>query len=627
MQIKGKAGKAKKVRLKHRFNLKRMKEEIKIAKKVQERIRTRLKSAKQKSDTRFEKIKEDIKQDFLMNKKKMKQFGHNIKAFPQNLLEKKYAYEIATLELEKLKKEFKKKFVIVQIDALSYKTLKLAIDQGYCPFIKKLLKKKRYHLTNYNCGIPSWTPFVQAGIMYGDNSGIPNFRFIDKKKRKNYSHASSWHVKELEKMLYAKNKGILVEGASYMNHYSGDAKRNVLTMSKMNKKEYLSKLKGVKIARLVFLNPLAVLRTTFQFMREFFTDIAETIVYNIKAFFTGKTANMSFFLFPFRRTFTNVTFRQMITKGALLDLKRGVPRIYVNFNSYDELSHQRGPITRSAFVVLKDVDNSIRTIFKNKPEDYDFYLLSDHGQEDSVNFQKKYDQTLEKIIKKVANVKTIEYGDVYEEKYAFTVNVTQRLRQVAKTLSLPLRMIAKMIAQFISWGVGHVPLKLKWGSNKIFLQTADCLSGVYFTFTTEQANISEIDKRYPLLIPTLINHEGIEFVIGKEDNCTVVLSKHGRAVIDHGLTIFGKNILKKFGEPSKIARQLKYFMDLKNQGDLMLLGAFNNGISTSFTKHIGVHGGFGGEMCNAFFISKKKFDLSNVINSTALYKIFKAYSQ
>src|SRR5439155_4370270 len=45
------------------------------------------------------------------------------------------------------------------------------------PFVQHLIDAEGYELHRYRCGVPSTTPFAQAGILYGDNIEIPSFRW------------------------------------------------------------------------------------------------------------------------------------------------------------------------------------------------------------------------------------------------------------------------------------------------------------------------------------------------------------------------------------------------------------------------------------------------------------------
>ncbi len=75
----------------------------------------------------------------------------------------------------------KKKLLIVQIDGLSCDRLGRAMKNGYMPTLKKLVDSGGYKPVRFRTGIPSTTPFAQAGILYGDNFNIPSFTWFDKK--------------------------------------------------------------------------------------------------------------------------------------------------------------------------------------------------------------------------------------------------------------------------------------------------------------------------------------------------------------------------------------------------------------------------------------------------------------
>src|SRR5438445_12501715 len=73
--------------------------------------------------------------------------------------------------------------VILHIDGLGADSLEEALSEGLMPFTKHLLDAEGYEIHPYRCGIPSTTPFAQAGILYGDNSEIPSFRWWDRDRR------------------------------------------------------------------------------------------------------------------------------------------------------------------------------------------------------------------------------------------------------------------------------------------------------------------------------------------------------------------------------------------------------------------------------------------------------------
>src|SRR4030088_3455427 len=72
--------------------------------------------------------------------------------------------------------------IMLQIDALAYSDLRRALELGLCPTIARLMREG-LDLRRWFCGLPSATPYCQAGMFHGENDGIPAFRFYDKLAR------------------------------------------------------------------------------------------------------------------------------------------------------------------------------------------------------------------------------------------------------------------------------------------------------------------------------------------------------------------------------------------------------------------------------------------------------------
>src|SRR5207253_2853594 len=72
--------------------------------------------------------------------------------------------------------------VVIHVDGLSHARLTAAVEQGHMPFVSHLMTAEGYESLSYRCGVPSTTPFAQAGILYGDNDEIPSYRWWDKER-------------------------------------------------------------------------------------------------------------------------------------------------------------------------------------------------------------------------------------------------------------------------------------------------------------------------------------------------------------------------------------------------------------------------------------------------------------
>jgi len=58
-----------------------------------------------------------------------------------------------------------KGLVILHVDGLSAAALERALAAGQMPFVRRLLDAEGYQVRPYRCGVPSTTPFAQAGIL------------------------------------------------------------------------------------------------------------------------------------------------------------------------------------------------------------------------------------------------------------------------------------------------------------------------------------------------------------------------------------------------------------------------------------------------------------------------------
>ena len=87
-----------------------------------------------------------------------------------------------------------KGLVMMHIDGVGYRFLQRALEQGRMPKLAALIRADGYEVLPYRCGIPSTTPFCQAGILYGDNSEIPSYRWWDKEAKLlvGFGHGSSF---------------------------------------------------------------------------------------------------------------------------------------------------------------------------------------------------------------------------------------------------------------------------------------------------------------------------------------------------------------------------------------------------------------------------------------------------
>ena len=118
----------------------------------------------------------------------------------------------------KVKKPLEKKgFVIFQIDGLSYEAVKKALSLNLMPHLKKIITGDGYSFDKYFIGVPSDTPFFQAGLLYGNNDNVPGFRWIERETGDEIIFKKPESAGYIEEALAKKNRGLLIGGSSYVN--------------------------------------------------------------------------------------------------------------------------------------------------------------------------------------------------------------------------------------------------------------------------------------------------------------------------------------------------------------------------------------------------------------------------
>src|ERR1700733_1285460 len=244
----------------------------------------------------------------------------------------------------------------IQIDALAYGDLRRALRLGYCPTIARMLRESNADLRRWFCGLPSATPYCQAGILYGENAGIPAFRFYDKALRQVVTCNAPEGVQYIRDRIKA--PGVLAGGSSYVNLLDGDAQTVAFTVATRQRMSVYRRLGGTRMALLIALHPVRMVRMVAQSAVEWLREEWERLWGEL----TG-TVTHAEGIFPYLRILSNVVMRELQTMAIMLDLYLGVPIIYTTFMQYDELGHHFGPRSRQAPAVSYRVayDESLGT--------------------------------------------------------------------------------------------------------------------------------------------------------------------------------------------------------------------------------------------------------------------------
>jgi hypothetical protein len=549
-------------------------------------------------------------------------------------------------------KAAKRGFIVIQVDGLAYDHLVQAMARGAAPYIKRLIGAGRLRLASWQCGLPSTTPAVQAGIMFGNNWNIPGFRWYDKAQRRAIVCKLPSPVQALQKRISDGRPGILTGGVSYYNMYDGGAEWSVFTLSALRAPRFFEGVRGLGIMLLFLLSPLRVLRIIRLAIWNYLLDVSRRLL----AIFRPSVYHPFDLLSPMTAIFTRVLFQEIITFGVQLDIYRGVPSIYLNNVTYDEVAHGVGPTHPAAFSAVKNIDRQVAQIDKMLrrygQRTYDLYILSDHGMSPSIPFKAHFGLSLgDYILEQVGEPLILDerWGApghaltqahyLLEELRGLEVRLSSRSMAVVRAAReylarrLPGDPDAELLAPSEMPHTNEYD-RTEWEHwdqerrSDIAVRISGPLAHVYFNLSDQRLNLSDIALLYPTLLTRLIEHPGIGLVVGREGEETVMVGRSGTLTVDRTLDrLRGSNPLHGLSDPHLQAERIDYVASFPLSGDLMLLGAWENGTVITFEDQIGTHGGLGGPQEKPFLLYPAGLQLpSGAIQSPCdLYPIFVQY--
>lgn len=522
-------------------------------------------------------------------------------------------------------------FVIVQIDGLAYDYLIEGMARGHTPRIQRLLSWGGYRLARWRCGLPSSTPAVQAGLMFGDAFDIPGFRWYEKDKGWSVACKVPRAARALQSRAAGARPGILRGGSSYMSLLDGGANLSLLTLGSLRGGHLLENVKGAGFLLLFLLSPWRALRAAFLSVWEYFRDLLKRLT----TLFVPGYYEPPRFISPFLKVIADVVFRELQTFSAYLDIHRGTPAIYTNYYGYDEAAHHFGANNSEAFRALRSIDRDIgrleRLARRARRCQYDFYIMSDHGQTPSASFRRLYGVTLGQLI--TENVETTlsvhERSSGEQTSEARAQILSAELRDMEARLRPAGARLLRAARRFVDERA-RLYDEAEWDMTRredVVVRNSGSLAHVYFNVNSRALDLSEIALLYPRLLPSLLEHPGIGWIVGRQGDQVVVMNQGGTLTLGQSKHVEGQDPLADLPEPGYSACQLQRLAGYPHSGDLILLGAWREGRVVTFEDQVASHGGLGGPQDYPFIIypAHTVLSLDGRDGPVALYEHFMGY--
>ena len=499
------------------------------------------------------------------------------------------------------------------------------MELGFTPTLSRLVNEDGFTLRRWFCGLPSATPYCQAGIFHGENDGIPAFRFYDKAAGRVVTCNAPEGVQYIRDRIRA--PGALADGSSYVNLLDGDASTVAFTVATRERTSVYRRLGGTRMALLILLHPLRVLRMLFQGVGEWLREEWE----RARGEWVGRVTHAEG-IFPFLRIFTNVVVRELQTIAILLDVYLGVPVIYSTFMQYDELAHHFGSTSRFALADLRRTDARIREIQRMAQSaggrGYDLVVLSDHGMTPSVSYRVRFRESLGTTVQRILDGDAFRTGEMPIQSLAsfaqmseyapVGARVVDSVADVAKSRSV--KRSLRRLGQWVRsrYGIRELLLPEKYRVNAthgVVVTYSSCLALVYFAEDDARLTLADIaqSSRRASLYDALREHPGIGLLATLDTLGVHLQSRAGRARIVDGIVevLEGTNPLEPYGTDPLTVRAVEALVRQPNAGDIVLFGAYDGYEIVSFDDQVGAHGSAGGDQVWPFLIAPGALRIAN----------------
>ena len=525
--------------------------------------------------------------------------------------------------------------VIIQIDGLSHPVMRNQIRAGRAPVMSRWLRTEGYRLSRWEAMLPSQTSASQAGILHGNNDGIPAFRWYEKKDGR---LLVSNHPKDAAEIVRraSDGEGLLSNGgASVGNLVTGDASRSFMTMASL-----ADGTKGIGSSRDFFgffVSPYnylhIIIRTFGEAIKEMFQSRRQ-----IRA---GVEPRMHRGLpYPFVRAATNVVLRGLQSSLIMQEMYRGTPVIYSDFTDYDEIAHHSGPERPESLDALDGVDGALGLLQKaalSAPRPYRFVVVSDHGQSLGATFLQRYGVTLQDVIRSLmgGGASVAAATDTAEQYGQINTFVSEYTRGEGVTPSIARRALKSRTKD------GAVDLGVKDEAADLTAAGTDgadataaeappdlvvCASGnlglIYFTIEPTRMTLEGIAATYPGLVESLSNHPGIGLLmVRSETQGAMAIGRDGIRFLDQD-RVEGADPTVKYGEYA--VGSLLRLDQMANVSDLVAISLIDPDTEevAAFEELIGSHGGLGGWQTKGLILHPGDWEMESepLMGAPAVYR-------
>jgi uncharacterized membrane protein YvlD (DUF360 family) len=523
-------------------------------------------------------------------------------------------------------------FLFLEIDGLSEKILRQAIEDGYTPTIKRWIDKGSHILMGWETDFTSQTGAMQTGILLGNNSDIPAYRWWDRAQNKMVMSGKPVDAQAIEARL-STGIGLCSDGgASRGNMFSGDATESMLTFSTLRKRD---RARGPGFYFYLF-SPYVVARLLTRFTTEVIKEWWQAAQqrrrkdkYRVKA--RG-------FAYSFLRGFMSPVLQDMVTYTLISDILRGLPAVYALYAGYDDLAHFAGMTATECFEGLHEIDRyfaRVENAIKIAPRPYHIVILADHGQSLGPTFETAYGKSLEQLVKElIKSDSDVFYSDSHNDSWD---NLNAMLSESTSANTRTAGLMRKMLSsrahddyvEVAKKGAEADKVEAEAEKAKVIVLGSGSTGLIYFSGAAQRMTFEQIQTSYPELILSLKDHPGIGFLLVRtEAQGDIVIGKHGVHYLRDN-KVEGMDPLADYGPNA--ARHLRRESSFSNCPDLLVNTLYDPITEelAGFEKQVSHHGGMGGPQNHPFILrpTALPYDGTPIIGAESVHHLLRGWRE
>ncbi|HEU4946336.1 MAG TPA: phage holin family protein [Kribbella sp.] len=514
--------------------------------------------------------------------------------------------------------------VFIQIDGLGHDVLRRAIRDGNAPTLAAWLRDGTHRLSRWQTDWSSQTGASQAGLLLGLNDDMPAFRWLEKNTGQVMVSNRPACAAEIERRL-STGRGLLhADGVSRGNIFTGDAVQSVFTMSVAGKRH--GRIGSGYYA--YFSRPYNTTRTLVASLAEIAREVVQATTQRRLGVLPRVHRGG---VYPLLRTFTTVVSRDVLTATVIGDMYDGRSVVYADYVGYDEVAHHSGVERRESLEALRRLDRELARLAlaaADTRRPYRIVVLSDHGQSQGATFRQRYGESLAEVISRsVGSVDQPQPTGTADESWGYAGAAVEDVGAGRGPLGRAVHRLTRhrTVGDDVLLGPEHAAARRT--DDPVTVLASGNLGLVFFRHEPGRVSKERIDSLYPTLLPSLVAHPGIGFVlVDTEAEGPVVLGPHGRQVLRTG-EIDGDDPLAPFGAdaPTQVMRTHGF----ANCADIMVNSIWDPQTDevAAFEELVGSHGGLGGEQSHPFVLHPTDLPMpaEQVLGAGALHQVFRGW--